>query len=145
VPLHLVEPLGFQVDDAKLKRAGLDYWPFVVVQTHASWEAFCSHFSGLPGPKRLVAFSKKGAEVHTNPGAFRPGDWLLFGSESVGLPEAALRKAELGGGVVRIPISERHVRSLNLAVAAGIGVYEALRQLDAGGGGGPGGGGGGGE
>ena len=136
--LHLVEPLGFSVDDRRLRRAGLDYWPFVHAETHAGWAAFATFFAQQPGPKRLVAFSKGGSRVCSGPGAeeglFRPGDWLLFGCESAGLPPEALEAAGSaagGGGVVRMPIREQHVRSLNLAVSVGIGLYEALRQVDA--------------
>ena len=135
-PLHLVEPLGFSVDDRRLRRAGLDYWPFVHAETHAGWAAFAAFFARQPGPKRLVAFSKGGSRVCSGPGAeeglFRAGDWLLFGCESAGLPPEVLEAAgdaAGGGGVVRMPIQEQHVRSLNLAVSVGIGLYEALRQV----------------
>lgn len=136
-PLHLVEPLGFSVSDRRLRRAGLDYWPYVHAETHSSWTAFADFFARQAAPKRLVAFSKSGARVCSGPGAeahlFREGDWLLFGCESEGLPPEALKAASEamgGGGVVRMPISEEHVRSLNLAVSVGVGVYEALRQID---------------
>ncbi|CDP21741.1 unnamed protein product, partial [Coffea canephora] len=65
VGLHLVEPLGFQVDDTKLKRAGLDYWPYVVVKVHGSWGEFRDYFSQQTGEKRLLAFTKRGATVHS--------------------------------------------------------------------------------
>eukprot|EP00271_Cylindrocystis_brebissonii_P005192 TRINITY_DN1714_c0_g1_i1.p1 TRINITY_DN1714_c0_g1~~TRINITY_DN1714_c0_g1_i1.p1 ORF type:complete len:277 (-),score=37.54 TRINITY_DN1714_c0_g1_i1:174-1004(-) len=115
VGLHLVEPLGFEISDTKLKRAGLDYWPFVVVKVHRSWEDFHAYFL-----EQDVAY--------------RPGDWLLFGSETSGLPPAAVSAANGGsehsGGIARIPMEETHVRSLNLAVSASVGVYEAMRQLE---------------
>lgn len=132
-PLHLVAPLGFDIDDKAVKRAGLDYWPYVFVKCHESWEEFYEFFKQQEGPRRLVGFSKKGANVHTEAGAYRPGDWLLFGAETSGLPDGAweaCRSEEHGGGLRRIPIEETHVRSLNLAVSAGIGVYEAKRQVD---------------
>ncbi|XP_058203707.1 uncharacterized protein LOC131317968 isoform X2 [Rhododendron vialii] len=65
VGLHLVGPLGFQVDDAKLKRAGLDYWPYVVVKVHDSWAEFRNHFSQQNGEKRLLAFTKRGRTIHS--------------------------------------------------------------------------------
>ncbi|GBG64336.1 hypothetical protein CBR_g41537 [Chara braunii] len=132
VGLHLVEPMAFKLDDAKLKRAGLDYWPYVVVKVHSSWDDFLDYFLGQQDPKRLIAFTKRGADTYTKTD-YRPGDWLLFGAETTGLPEEAHRESSSGryaGGCVRIPMSEEHVRSLNLAVSVGIGLYEAIRQLD---------------
>ncbi|GER45191.1 tRNA/rRNA methyltransferase [Striga asiatica] len=114
VKLHLVEPLGFQVDDAKLKRAGLDYWPYVVVKVHRSWSEFRDYFM-----KQEFKY--------------RAGDWLVFGSETSGLPPEALTDCKgelLGGGTIRIPMVETYVRCLNLSVSAGIALYEASRQLD---------------
>ena len=131
VPLHLVAPLGFSLDDAQLKRAGLDYWKSVCVKVHDDWDAFYAYWRELGDERgRLVAFSKFGARPHAEDGAYRPGDWLLFGAETTGLPDAAMEACKATGGVRRIPIDESHVRSLNLSVSCGIGVYEALRQLD---------------
>ncbi|KAG0623517.1 hypothetical protein M758_3G180000 [Ceratodon purpureus] len=132
VGLHLVEPMGFKIEDSKLKRAGLDYWPYVVVKVHKSWNDFFTYFQEQEGEKRLLAFTKKGRNVHTDV-KYKAGDWLLFGSEVDGLPAAALEQCSSGeyaGGTVRLPMNETYVRSLNLSVSAGIGVYEALRQLD---------------
>ncbi|KAJ7549312.1 hypothetical protein O6H91_07G048700 [Diphasiastrum complanatum] len=148
IKLHLVEPLGFEIDDSKLKRAGLDYWPYVVVKVHQSWTQFYEFFEQQEGEKRLIAFTKRGACSHTDdliqyysgwhPGfslqgiSYRPGDWLLFGSETKGLPTEALDECSIGkyaGGTARIPMCDSYVRSLNLAVSVGIGLYEALRQL----------------
>jgi len=133
VGLHLVEPLGFKIDNSKLKRAGLDYWPYVVVKVHSSWTDFFAYFQQQEGEKRLLAFTKHGKHVHTDV-KYRAGDWLLFGSEVDGLPPAALEECHCGpyaGGTVRLPMNDTFVRSLNLSVSAGVGVYEALRQLDA--------------
>eukprot|EP00241_Pyramimonas_parkeae_P010873 CAMPEP_0114230444 /NCGR_PEP_ID=MMETSP0058-20121206/3476_1 /TAXON_ID=36894 /ORGANISM="Pyramimonas parkeae, CCMP726" /LENGTH=258 /DNA_ID=CAMNT_0001341651 /DNA_START=44 /DNA_END=820 /DNA_ORIENTATION=+ len=134
VPLHLVGPLGFDIDDKAVKRAGLDYWPYVFVKCHDSWDDFFQYFQEQEEPKRLVGFSKKGAAVHTEDGAYLPGDWLLFGSEVSGLPDGAWEQCRSleshGGGIRLIPIIEKHVRSLNLAVSAGIGLYEAQRQAE---------------
>jgi|Transcript_6744 tRNA (cytidine/uridine-2'-O-)-methyltransferase len=132
VPLHLVGPLGFELDDAKLKRAGLDYWQSVCVKVHESYDAFYTYWQEIEASKRgrLVAFSKFGGKSHCARGAYKPGDWLLFGSEVSGLPENAHKHCEATGGIRRIPIDEEHVRSLNLSVSVGVGVYEALRQID---------------
>ncbi len=117
-PLHLIEPLGFQIDDKHLKRAGLDYWPHVNVRVHADWEAFLAEAA----PGRVVLTSARQG-VHLNRFAFAPGDTLVLGPETRGLPEALWSRYE----GVRIPIWGE-VRSLNLSTAAGILLYEALRQ-----------------
>ncbi|KAH0934196.1 hypothetical protein HID58_011313, partial [Brassica napus] len=132
VGLHLVGPLGFQVDDAKVKRAGLDYWPFVVVKAHSSWAEFQEYFRQQEGEKRMIAFTKRGTKIHSE-FSYRRGDYLLFGSETSGLPPEALSdcKRELyGGGTIRIPMVETYVRCLNLSVSVGVAVYEASRQLN---------------
>lgn len=131
VPLHLVGPLGFTLEDSQLKRAGLDYWNSVCVKVHDDWPAFHSYWRDeLGSPGRLVAFSKFGARPHAEEGAYQKGDWLLFGAETTGLPDEAHDVCAKSGGVRRIPIDEQHVRSLNLAVSVGVGAYEALRQID---------------
>jgi tRNA (cytidine/uridine-2'-O-)-methyltransferase len=130
VPLHLVGPLGFTLKDSQLKRAGLDYWNSVCVKVHDDWDAFYAYWQGKGSPGRLVAFSKFGARPHAEEGAYESGDWLLFGAETTGLPDAAHDACAASGGIRRIPIDELHVRSLNLAVSAAVGTYEALRQID---------------
>ncbi|KAG2429102.1 hypothetical protein HYH02_014140 [Chlamydomonas schloesseri] len=132
-PLHLVAPLGFELDDKKLKRAGLDYWDNVAVAVHRSWDHFFSAFRSLPGPKRLVAFTVYGDTYYGAPEfTYQSGDWLVFGAETSGLPPQAHEDVlASGGSLVKIPIRDTHVRSINLAVAAGIGLFEAIRQLDA--------------
>lgn len=81
VPLHLVGPLGFDLTDAQLKRAGLDYWNSVCVRVHDDWDAFHAYWRDILGsPGRLVAFSKFGARPHAEEGAYKSGDWLLFGT-----------------------------------------------------------------
>ncbi|XP_066351626.1 uncharacterized protein [Miscanthus floridulus] len=140
VGLHLVGPLGYKVDDTKLKRAGLDYWPYpsvgcilyVVVKIHDSWDHFCDYFMKQEGDKRLLAFTKRGTQIHSD-FSYRPGDWLVFGSETKGLPRQALEdccREGLGGGTLRIPMVETYVRCLNLSVSVGIALYEAARQLN---------------
>ncbi|ONM02868.1 AGAMOUS-like 26 [Zea mays] len=132
VGLHLVGPLGYKVDDTKLKRAGLDYWPYVVVKIHDSWDHFCDYFMKQEGDKRLLAFTKRGTHIHSD-FSYRPGDWLVFGSETKGLPQQALEdccREGLGGGTLRIPMVETYVRCLNLSVSVGVALYEAARQLN---------------
>jgi tRNA (cytidine/uridine-2'-O-)-methyltransferase len=120
-PLDLVGQLGFSLEDRYLKRAGLDYWPHVRVATHANWATF---LAARP-PGRLLAFSSHGAESYTRI-AFRDDDALVFGGETRGLPPAL--REELAP-LWRIPMSQAAVRSLNLANAASIVLYEGLRQL----------------
>lgn len=125
--LHLVEPLGFVITDARLKRAGLDYWSAVDIRRHPSLEAF---LASLGEQARLCLLSTRAERSYTAC-RFAAGDYLVFGSETEGLPQSFLdRFADAAYG---IPILLDHVRSLNLATSAGIVVYEALRQLDPGG------------
>ncbi len=119
-PLHLIEPLGFRLTDRYLKRAGLDYWPHVRLHVHRSFEEFIALFG--PG-LRCVLFSTRGT-VSYEAMMYRPGDCLVFGSETKGLPDELLRSFPS----VVIPIDRTRVRSLNLATAVGIGLFEALRQ-----------------
>ncbi|XVF79597.1 hypothetical protein PTKIN_Ptkin15bG0001900 [Pterospermum kingtungense] len=132
VALHLVGPLGFKVDDTKLKRAGLDYWPYVVVKVHPSWADFQDYFKQQEGKKRLLAFTKRGTTIHSD-FSYRKGDYLIFGSETCGLPPEVLldcKSESFGGGTIRIPMVETYVRCLNLSVSVGIALYEASRQLN---------------
>ena len=121
--LHLVAPLGFELSDRYLKRAGLDYWPYVNLQYHPDWETFCQKQQQLGG--RLVGFSVSGRCNYTRCG-FQEGDWLLFGSETEGLPKSILALCE---ETAYIPMTQPQVRSLNLSVSAAIGLFEARRQL----------------
>jgi len=120
--LHLIDPLGFVIDDRHLRRAGLDYWRHVDVRRHASWEAF---EADRPAG-RLWCFSARAARQYTEV-AYADDDLLVFGRESDGLP-MALREAH-ADRLLSIPIWSPHVRSLNLANAVGIVLYEARRQL----------------
>jgi len=120
-PLHLVGKLGFSLEDRYLKRAGLDYWPFVDLTVHASWDAF----GAARAPGRLIAFSSHGEDSYTRV-AYRDDDLLVFGGETRGLPEA-LRPAL--APLYQIPMPGTGVRSLNLANAVSIVLYEGLRQL----------------
>jgi tRNA (cytidine/uridine-2'-O-)-methyltransferase len=119
--LHLIEPMGFKITDAKLKRAGLDYWDSIRPELHASFELFTNAIK----PARIFLFSTAGSRSFFD-ADFRPGDALVFGSETRGLPNALL--AAHPERVFGIPIRTEHVRSLNLSTAVGIVVYEALRQ-----------------
>ena len=119
--LHLVGRLGFSLEDRYLKRAGLDYWPHVDLVVHADWPSFVASRA----PSRLFAFSSHGAESYTRI-SFRDDDALVFGGESKGLPETL--RSELSP-LWRIPIEVGAVRSLNLANAVSIVLYEGLRQL----------------
>src|SRR5689334_8037508 len=120
VPLDLVEPMGFPWGDKALKRAGMDYAELANVTRHADWAAFEGALTG-----RLVLFTTQGA-VPLPEARFESGDVLLFGSESAGVPAAVHERAVLR---VRIP-QVAGTRSLNLAVAAGIGLAEAVRQAE---------------
>ncbi|GAU12685.1 hypothetical protein TSUD_121770 [Trifolium subterraneum] len=113
VGLHLVGPLGYKVDDTKLKRAGLDYWPYVVVKIHDSWEGFRDYFLQQEGEKRLLAFTKRGTKIHSD-FSYRKGDYLLFGAETTGLPPEALldcKTEPYGGGTLKIPMVETYIPS----------------------------------
>jgi tRNA (cytidine/uridine-2'-O-)-methyltransferase len=123
-PLHLIEPLGFTIDDKHLRRAGLDYWPHVEVYRHRNWEAFLSAY-----PDGTLRFFSARATAPYTACAYGPGDFLVFGGESKGLPQA-LRNA-YADCLYTIPMTSPHVRSLNIANAVSIALYEALRQLAA--------------
>ena len=121
VPLDVIEPCGFPWGDRALKRAGMDYAEIANVTRHADWARFDSALTG-----RLVLFTTRAA-VRLPETRFESEDVLLFGSESAGVPDAVHERADLR---VRIP-QVQGTRSLNLAVAAGIGIAEALRQVGA--------------
>ncbi len=123
--LHLIEPLGFEVTDSRLKRAGLDYWPLLEWHLWPSLEAFESARPVTAGASWYA--SGRGRRRYTEV-AYRPGDVIHFGKESVGLPDALLERER--DRTLRIPIRPE-ARSLNLAHAAGIIVFEALRQFEA--------------
>lgn len=121
--LHLVGPLGFQLTDAKLRRAGLDYWDGVDLTRHPDLPTCLQSI----GAATAYYFSTRGTASYTT-ARYRPGDALVFGSESRGLPDAVLDAAN--DRVFGIPMLTERVRSLNLATAAAIVLYEALRQID---------------
>jgi tRNA (cytidine/uridine-2'-O-)-methyltransferase len=123
--LHLVEPLGFRIDEQAVRRAGLDYWPLVQLATHPSYAAAREHITRANPNARHYLFTGKATRSYLEV-EFRPGDALVFGKESVGLPEALLEHH--AGELVGIP-TLGPVRSLNLANAVAIALYEALRQV----------------
>lgn len=122
--LHLVDPLGFSLHDRYLRRAGLDYWEHVVLVRHASWKAF---EEARPGG-RLLFFTAHAPRSYLDVG-YRPDDVLVFGGESAGLPDAI--RTAYRAAMHAIPIDSPHVRSLNLATAVAVVLYEARRQLGA--------------
>ena len=122
-PLHLVDPLGFEITHAKLKRAGLDYWEHLKVVRHASLEEF---LKSLPPTAPKVFFSKKAGNTLFEH-RFEPGTYLIFGKETMGLPEWLTNSVPTE--CARIPMYDARVRSLNLSNTVSIAVYEAIRQL----------------
>jgi tRNA (cytidine/uridine-2'-O-)-methyltransferase len=121
--LHLVEPLGFSMEDRLLRRAGLDYHEYAQVRRHASWDVFIVDMR--PDRQRMFALTTRGARlVHDT--AFRPGDWLVFGAETRGLAPA-LRDSLPPAQQLKLPMRAGQ-RSLNLSNAVAVTVYEAWRQ-----------------
>ena len=121
--LHLVEPLGFEINDSRLKRAGLDYWKHLQIVRHKNLEHF---FKSIPQKAPMVFFSTK-AKSSIFDQKFEEGSYLIFGCETKGLGEELISK--FSEYTFRIPQYDNRVRSLNLANAASIAVYEAIRQL----------------
>jgi tRNA (cytidine/uridine-2'-O-)-methyltransferase len=119
--LHLIDPLGFTIDDRQLRRAGLDYWKHVDVHRHPDWATFLQR--RLDG--RILCFSARAPRSYTTL-RYRADDLLVFGCESRGLPPAI--RAAHPDATFGIPLASEHVRSLNLATAVAIVLYEALRQ-----------------
>jgi len=122
--LHLVEPLGFSLDDKQLRRAGLDYHEYAPLRRHASWAALLR--DAQPAPSRMFALSTRGTHSPYTQ-AFRPGDWLVFGSETRGLP-SELRETFPPDQCLRLPMRDGQ-RSLNLSNAVAVTVFEAWRQI----------------
>jgi len=122
--LHLVGPLGFEISDRYLKRAGLDYWHLVNLYFHPTLENFQTFYQQQQG--RWIGFSTSGRLNYVKL-AFQPTDWLLFGSETTGLPPQVLSRCD---EIVRIAMAQPQVRSLNLSASVAVGLFEALRQLE---------------
>jgi len=123
--LHLIEPLGFEPNDAKLRRAGLDYHDWAQVRRHDSWDA-CAHFLMGATERRILAFSTRG-NLRYDKAHFRPDDIFLFGSETRGLPQELLDHLPPECRL-RLPMQPNN-RSLNLSNTVAIAVYEGWRQL----------------
>jgi tRNA (cytidine/uridine-2'-O-)-methyltransferase len=120
--LHLVEPLGFKVDDTQLRRAGMDYWQHVEWHRWPNWAAF---EKGLPGGARLWFVESNGPRLYTEAG-FAPEDYLVFGRETAGLPKKLL--LDQPDRWLRIPMFNAKARSLNLSNCVALVLFEALRQ-----------------
>ncbi len=119
--LHLIEPLGFSIDEKSLRRAGLDYWKELNPKTWADWSAFVEG----EAPQNLHYFTTKVQSTYWD-ATYRAGDYLVFGPETRGLPESLLHESP---ELCRV-IPQKRGRSLNLATSVGIAVYEAVRQID---------------
>jgi tRNA (cytidine/uridine-2'-O-)-methyltransferase len=129
--LHLIEPLGFSMDDRQLKRAGLDYHEYANVQRHASWAEFMAATQGASSAQpsatpRMFAFTTRATRRFDEP-AWQPGDWMVFGSETAGLPDT-VRAAFPASHCLRLPLRPGQ-RSLNLSNAVAVAVFEAWRQV----------------
>jgi len=121
--LHLVKPLGFSIDDKTVRRAGLDYWPFVKLEIHESLGDFMNEY----GDRRMFLATTKGGKAYTDV-QFEDGDMLLFGKETAGLPRDLIKARE--DMAIRIPmVGETALRSLNLSNSVNIILFEALRQM----------------
>ena len=119
--LHLVGPMGFALDDKKMKRAGLDYWNLLDITVYENWDEFCAKNDGL-----LFCFSTNAAHIHSDM-TYPDGAYLVFGRETKGLPEDLIL-ANIDRAV-RLPmLDDDAARSLNLSNAVAVGVYEVLRQ-----------------
>ncbi len=119
-PLHLIEPLGFRLDEKSIRRAGMDYWPLLEVRRYINFEEFQTIH---PGAKIWMA-TTKARRVYTEV-AYGPDDYIMFGKESAGIPEEILVEHE--ESCIRIPMLDS-IRSLNLSNSVAIVLYEALRQ-----------------
>lgn len=120
--LHLIEPLGFEISDRYLKRAGLDYWPWVKLTIHKNWEAFIASQQ----PKRLFVFTAYAEKPYWDI-SFQDGDYLVFGNETRGFSDE-FRKRYLPDSYV-LPMANENVRSLNVSCTVSTVLYEAIRQI----------------
>ncbi len=124
--LHLVKPLGFSIDDKQVKRAGLDYWPYVKLFVHESLDDFMREYGPEGENRRMFLATTKGAKLYTEV-EYRDGDMILFGRETRGLPRDFIAAHE--DMAIRIPMSaDTRLRSFNLSNSANIILFEALRQ-----------------
>ncbi len=121
--LHLVEPLGFEITDSHLKRAGLDYWEHLKVLRHASVDVF---LESIPAGVQKIFLTKKAGPTFFDI-KYEPGAYLIFGKETAGLSDQLLNR--YAGDCVRIPMFDARVRSINLSNAVSVVVYEGIRQI----------------
>lgn len=121
--LHLIKPLGFSLDEKHLKRAGLDYWQYLDMEIHESYEDLREKYKDGTFYFSTTKGKKIYTEVH-----YKPGDFVVFGKESAGLPDS-IRNNNLEN-LIRLPMLETSTRSLNLSNTVAILAYEALRQMD---------------
>ena len=119
--LHLIKPLGFSIDDKAVKRSGLDYWKDLKLEVHESYEDFMAKY----GEQRIFLATTHGGKFY-NEESYKPGDFIMFGKESSGVPEE-VHNAHKG---IRIPMIKTSTRSLNLSNTVCTRAYEALRQMD---------------
>ena len=122
--LHLIKPMAFEITDAKVKRAGLDYWPEIDLRQYQNWEEFLR--VNQVNSSQLWLLTKKGSQSFYSAN-FKDGDYLVFGAETTGIPEELHRLYP--SQRMRIPMDNPNVRSLNLANSVSIVLYEARRQL----------------
>ena len=120
--LHLIHPLGFELSESRIKRAGIDYWQYVNLKEHKSWEDFLSNEC----PESLIFLSTKGEKAYFNY-TFKKNDYMVFGNESYGLSKSIYK--EYKDSLYNIPMFGKHARSHNLANSVSIVSYEALRQV----------------
>ena len=130
IPLNLIEPLGFKLEDKYLKRAGLDYWPLVTVNKYANFDKFLE----TKLSNRIISFSKKNG-IYLKDFKFQEDDVLLFGREDSGLPDYIIDKSDFLISIFMPNLQtgsndQKGVRSLNLSVACGIAIYEANKQIN---------------
>ena len=119
--LHLIKPLGYSIDDKAVKRSGLDYWKDLKLEVHESYEDFMAKY----GEQRIFLATTHGGKFY-NEESYKPGDFIMFGKESSGVPEE-VHNAHKG---IRIPMIKTSTRSLNLSNTVCTIAYEALRQMD---------------
>ena len=130
IPLNLIEPLGFKLEDRYLKRAGLDYWPLVTLNKYGNFDKFLKSKQ----TKRIISFSKKNG-IYLNDFKFQENDVLLFGREDSGLPDYIIDKSHFLISIFMPNLqtginTQKGVRSLNLSVACGIAIYESHKQIN---------------
>ena len=130
LPLNLIEPLGFKLEDKYLRRAGLDYWPLITLNKYSNYDNF---LTSKP-TKRIISFSKKNG-IYLKDFKFQEKDVLLFGREDSGLPDSIIDKSDFLISIFMPNLQtgnnyQKGVRSLNLSVACGIAIYEANKQIN---------------